>query len=495
MPRLSNTKLNAITLYANFIVLALVGLVANPLLVRFIGSQQFGIWRSCLRILDLTSVADGRATQALKWILAHRALQDDTEAKQREVGAAIAIWMIWLPFLLTGVAIAIFALPHLIKDVPPQLYGTARMAAGLLAMNVVLTALLGIPDSVLAGTNQGFRSYVVTTTFLVLSNAAMVLAGAAGMGIVGLGAATLGGSLLTGIVALAVARRYVSWWGVRRPSRADVKRVFGFSNWTMVWSLVQMFMLSSEVLLIGYLVGPDAVTRYTFTSYVTQFAISICLMTGSAVTPRLGAMVGAGQQAEAAQLYAATRQALLAIASVAAAGLILCNAAFVSVWAGSRFFLGPETNIAMVLVMVQLALVRFDAQIQDVGLKIAGKVITGSVAAALSVGLAALFYLLTHAIAAIFIGLVVGRLPLNVLFPRQVRQLIPEARVDLRGMAGMLAIVAASYALSRWWQPAGWGGLLLSAVAALALSVTVSLLVILSPQTRAQVLAMARRRI
>jgi hypothetical protein len=43
MRRLSNTKLNAITLYLNFIVLAVIGLVSNPLLVRFLGVEAFGI--------------------------------------------------------------------------------------------------------------------------------------------------------------------------------------------------------------------------------------------------------------------------------------------------------------------------------------------------------------------------------------------------------------------------------------------------------------------
>jgi O-antigen/teichoic acid export membrane protein len=212
MRRLSNTKLNAITLYLNFIVLAVIGLVSNPLLVRFLGVEAFGIWKACLRLLDLTSVADGRASQALKWIVAHKSLRESEDNMRREVGSAIAVWMLWLPILMTVISVMLWLLPHLIKDIPPADLTAARMAAGLLGANILLTGVMGVPDSVLAGTNQGFRSYIVMTTLLVFSNVAMVLAAWLGYGIIGLGAATVAGSFLTGLCTLLVAYRYVSWW-------------------------------------------------------------------------------------------------------------------------------------------------------------------------------------------------------------------------------------------------------------------------------------------
>lgn len=493
MRRPSNTKLNAIALYANFIVLAVIGLLANPLQVRFLGVEAFGIWKALLRILDLTSVADGRATQALKWIVAHKSSQDDDEHLQREVGSAIAVWLMWLPILLIAIGCAVWFLPAMIKGIPAGDLGTARLTAALLGLNVMLTALLGIPDSVLAGTNQGFRSYVVTTAFLIVSNIGMVAAGWLGFGITGMAVATLAGSLMTGAVALLIARRYVRWWGIRRPSWSDVKSVLAFSNWTQVWSLVQMFMLSTEVLLIGYLIGPGLVGQYAFMSYVGTFAISICLMTGSAVAPKLGALVGAGKVDEARELHDRTREFLLCIALTAACGLVLCNRAFVSVWAGPQFFIGDMANLGMVAVMVQLVMLRFDAQIQDVGLQIRNKVIAGSIGALLALVLGAAAYRITGGLPAMFAGMFVGRLPLNVLFPIQVRRLIPNASINPRGIMGLLIAIGASAALGHIWQPSGWVGLLLGGLASIALAATVSLVFVLSRDSRQTLQAILRR--
>lgn len=483
---MSNIKLNALTLYANFIVLAVIGLIINPFLVRFLGIDAFGIWKSCLRILDLTSVADGRATQALKWIVAREEGTDDRERKQRDVGAAIVIWVSWLPFLLLAIGGAIWALPTLISGLTSQNIWIARLVAALLGLNVLLTALLGVPDAVLAGTNQGFRSYVLTTLFLVFSNLGMVWAAYAGFGVIGLGVATLIGSILNGAFTWLVARRFVSWWGIKRPQWSDVRRVLAFSNWTLVWSLVQMAMLSADVLLIGYLRGPGDVGRYTFCSYVAQFALSICLMTGSAVTPRLGNMIGMKDLRAASQLHVQAREVLLSILAISAAGLLLCNRAFVTAWVGASFYLGDAVNLGMVAVMVQLSMIRFDAQVQDVSLNITRKVVWGLVTLGLSMVLAAAVYWLTGSLLGIFIGLLLGRLPLNIVLPRYVSTLIPGDGRNWLELAGLLLSIGLAYALSQVWQPLGWIELIGAGAVALAIGSAVSYGLILSTSTRAR---------
>lgn len=482
---MSSTKLNALTLYVHFVVVALIGLVANPLLVRSLGAEHFGIWKACLRILDLSAVADGRGTQALKWIVAHGDSRDDADQKRRDIGAALAIWMIWLPILLVVVSASVAALPYLITGIDAADLQTVRLAAGLLGLNVVLMGLLTLPDAVLVGTNQGYRSYVVTTLFLVLSNIGMVLAAHAGFGLVGLGVVTVAAQVVNGLIVLVIARRFVRWWGVRRPRWADVRRVLGFSNLTLVWALVQLVLLSSEVLLIGYFSGPVDVSRYTFTAYVAQFALSICLMTGSAVTPRLGALCGAGKLDEATVLHARTRRILYAIITVVASGIILMNGAFVSLWVGPDFYMGDAANLAMVALMIQLALIRFDAQVQDVGLQIGRKVLWGSLGATVSLITAGAVYTATSDVALMFVGLLAGRLPLSFIFPRQVDRLIPGTGTDWRGLAGMTAILLATAGLAALWQPQGFAEFVLAGLIGPGLAALGAAFVILKPADRA----------
>jgi O-antigen/teichoic acid export membrane protein len=491
---MSNTKLNALALYANFIVLGLLGLLINPLMVRALGVEQFGIWKACLRLLDLAAAADGRASQALKWIVAHRDQEGDLD-KQRDTGAALLIWLLWMPILMIAVAAMIVYLPQLVSDISVGNLSNSRLLAGLLGFNIVLSGLLGISDATLVGTNQGYRSYSLSTTFLVVSNIAMLLAAREGYGLVGIGAATVMGTFFNGIATWLVARRFVSWWGIALPRRSDITRVLSFSNLTMVGAMIQSLMLSTEVLVIGFVVGPEAVSHYVFSSYISTFVLSICLMTGTAVTPKLGAMIGRGDSESAAALQDRAREALLVVTTVGAVGLVLCNRPFVESWAGPAFYLGDMVNFNVVAVMVQLVLIRFDFQLQDIGLRIGPKVIWSAVTSVLAILLGATLYWTTGSLPMLFVGIILGRLPLIFVFPRMVSRIIPGHSRQQRGTIAMLITIAATFALSQVWNVSGWVGFAEAALAALALGGSASLLFVVTAGTRRHIVSQVRDRL
>lgn len=460
---ISDIKMNTVALYGNFLIVAVIGVIFNPMLIRLLGLEQFGIWKASLRLLDLTAVADGRATQALKWVVAHDDSRDDTADKQRMVGASLLVWCIWLPFLLGGLAVVLIGLPWFIGGISEETLPIARLAVMILGANMVMTALLGLPDAVLVGTSQGWRSYLLTTFYLVLSNVGMVIAGYLGFGIIGVAASTLIFSVLNGVSTYFVARARIPWLGVKMPSFKQLKQLLNFSNLTMVWMIVRMLMLASDVLLIGYFSGAQLVSRYTFFAYVTQFALSICLMTSSAAAPKLGSLIGSGQMKEAATRLKQLRAMLFCTIIVLGGGILLCNRAFVSVWIGPEFYLGDPANLMMVAVLVQLALIRFEGQIQDVSLTIGRKVLWSAIFTAFSFGLAAVLYSATGSLAMMFAGLLLGRLPLNFAFAVLVHRMVPGAGYDLRGHFVMISALCLVGALSLFWKPEGLLAFLLTA--------------------------------
>ena len=452
---LSDIKMNAIALYGNFFVVAVIGIIFNPALIRLLGQEQFGIWKASLRLLDLTAVADGRATQALKWVVAHNDSSEDTLQKQQMVGASLLVWCVWLPILLGGLAIVIFGLPTFVGGISEHNLPIARLAVTILGINMVITALLGLPDAVLVGTSQGWRSYIITTFYLILSNVGMLFAAYLGFGIIGVAGSTLIFSVLNGVSTYFVARARISWLGARMPSLKQLKELLNFSNLTMVWMVVRMLMLASDVFLISYFSGARLVSRYTFFAYVTQFALSVCLMTSSAAVPKLGSLIGSGQMAVAAMRLKQLRAMLFCTIIVLGGGIILCNQAFVSAWVGSEFYLGDPANVMMVAVLTQLALIRFEGQIQDISLKIGRKVMWSAIFTAVSFGLSASLYSATDNLAMMFAGLFVGRLPLNFIFSALVNRMIPEAGYNLRGHAIMIFFLLIVILLSLLWKPDG----------------------------------------
>ncbi|MCK1485647.1 hypothetical protein IVB25_23880 [Bradyrhizobium sp. 193] len=484
---MSDTKLNAVALYGNFVAMALLGLFVNPLLIHNLGAADFGIWKSCLRILDLSGVADGRATQALKWIIAHRANQANVAELRRGIGASIAIWLLWLPLLSLAVSLVVYALPWLISSISADKLVALRWTGTILAANVILSALLGIPDAVLFGTNQGYRSMILTTFYMVVSNAAMVAVTWAGYGLPALGLVVFTSTILNGLSTWLVARKQVSWWGLAKPRRADISRFAGFSNWTLVGSLVQMLLLSSELLLIGFLSGPVTVTKYTLNSYLIQFALSICLMTGSTITPKLGALIGGQDLHAAGKMITQTREILLGIMAIEGAGVILLNATFVTTWIGPEYYMGDTLNSLMVIAFLQLALIRYDSQVQDVGLKIARKVQVSLLAACTGLFLAGAGYLAFGTLEGLYIGLILGRMPATFLVPQMVVGLVPTSQYKSRAIVGLSAIIIASVLLAPFIHQEGWMKLGATSIGAAIVLGLAAYCLIFSAETRTSI--------
>jgi hypothetical protein len=403
----------------------------------------FGVWKSLQRYLDVATVANGGASQALKWIVASRGTLTDQE-RRRDVGAAIIVWIRWLPAAALAAAGITLAVPLLIRGIPQDMRSLAYAAAAILAANTVLAGLLSVPDAVLVGVNKGYKSMLVTTAVFVASNGAMIGAATAGWPLWSLAVIVLVAAVANAALTLLIAKRAVRWWGISRPTASDVRRVFGYTNWTLGWVLVDKLFLACELIVISVMVGAVAVTGYTFTTFVMQFVLSIALISTSAFMPVLGAQLGASDLAAAAARASAVRQVVLGITALGSSAVLAFNGAFVTLWAGADQYLGTTINALLVVCGVQLALIRIDGQILDVTMRIAPKVVVGLISSAGGIAAGCVGYALTGDLALALVAVIAVRLVSNVAYPMFVARAIPGSSVPRRSvfLAGLLLVLS-----------------------------------------------------
>ena len=466
---LSRVKMNALANYVYFAASLVLNFATTPLLLAGLGAAYFGIWRAILRFLDLATIVDARPTQALKWAIARRAHDEDDADRQRAIGSALIVWVIWIPVLVLILAALVWAVPHLMTDLSPEQIASAHLAVGILALNVVLGGLVGIPEAVLIGSGQGYRSINLNTFFYLVNSVALALAAYHGLGLAALAALTVASTVVNALFTWGVARRHTRWWGVRKPRRKEVSSFSRLSGWNLLWGAINQLMLSTEIFLFARLIGAEGVTRYSVTAYASQAMLMICMFTLSAIIPQLAALLGARRDAEASVMVRQSREIALALATFASCAILLLNGAFVSLWVGSAHYLGPVLNAWIVLASLQVALIRCDGQILDATMDLRGRALYGLAASLLSIGGAVLAFHFTRSIEASYMALIAVRLLQNISYALNVRRQVADAGYPWKRLLLALAIMAPCFIAGQRLTLNSWPQFLMGATLGAAL--------------------------
>jgi O-antigen/teichoic acid export membrane protein len=387
----------------------------TPLILTWLGSSMFGVWQILGRLITYMHAADGRPTQALKWLIANRHEVDDDETKRRHVGSAMGVWLLFLPVLVVISAALVWISPFITK-VPAELYTTIRITCALLVVNFLLIQLISLPEAVLRGMNLGYKRLGLQASLNIVGGALTILALYAGSGLIGLAASQAILTGLTGVFFLLVVKKYVAWYGVSRPEWTEVRSFLRLSVWWFAWTMIQKFMIGSDVIVLGIVASASLVATYTLTGFASVTLLSLVTIVLSAVAPGLGSVVG---RKELDRLIALRREMIgaswLLLAAIGST-ILLWNRSFIYLWVGEHHYGGLWTNLLIVVMIVQLVFIRNDAYVIDLMLELREKVVMGVVAAVISIGLSALL-IPRMAIAGMCMGMIIGRLALTISYP------------------------------------------------------------------------------
>lgn len=463
-------SLNAVASTAEQIARIIAGLVITPFLVTRLGDAVYGIWQVLQRLIGHASPASGRPGEALKWTVAHDQASTDYEKKRRQVGNSVAIWFLFLPLLiLIGGALAWFS-PIWI-EVPSDSYSTVRTAGAILVVDAVLFSLFYLPQSVLQGENLGYKRLGLSVILVFISKSVLALAVYLTAGVVGMAVATVAGTVLWGVAYLYIARSRVVWFGIAKPRLAEVRGFVRLSWWFLVWNLVMTVMLASDIVVLGIAGSPVLVTTYTLARYLPQ-AITVAVASLIfAIMPGLGGLIGAGDLRRAVRIRSETMILVWLMTIVAGATVLLWVESFLRLWVGERYYPGAATMLMIMLMVLQFALIRTDANIIDLTLNLRRKVLLGTVSAALSVGLAwAFLAVLEMGIVGLVLGFIIGRAILSVAYPLMIGRVLGtppgrQMRAVVRPALATGALFACSSVLSTVVRAGSWVALCLSVAA------------------------------
>lgn len=451
--------LNAFASLLDLGVKGVVLAVVTPLVVNGLGSSLFGVWQILIRLIAYMHAADGRPTQALKWVIASRHVVDDDETKRRHVSSAMGVWLLFLPVLVVLSSFLVWISPYMTK-VPAEMYMPVRIACGLLVANFLLIQLVSLPEAVLRGMNLGYMRMGWQAGLNVVAGVLTVAALYVGGGIIGLAAGQVILATLTGFLFYALVKKYVPWFGFARPRFAEVRSFLKLSVWWFAWAIVHKFLMASDILILGMVSSAAAVATYTLTSFAATTLLSLVTIVLAAVAPGLGGVVGQKQFERAAEVRIEMMTVSWLLLTAIGATILLWNRSFVSLWVGAEHYSGFWADLLIVLMIVQLIYIRNDSYFIDLTLQLREKVIMAVVATVISIGLSALL-IPRLGIAGLCLGMILGRMALTISYPIVINKQLgrsnrPEVRGALRPAAVMILMFVLSGYLGRVLLAESW---------------------------------------
>ena len=437
----------------------------TPFLVRGLGDELYGAWRLIQETIGYLSIGMVGATSALKWTLATAISASDVEIKRRQIASTVVVAFRMGGLLLIACAGLVVASPWIIR-VDPVHQTAVIVASALVALDLVSSPAVSMPAAILRGTNLEYRAMwlraLVWAAPPVLSAAGLAM----GWGLVGVAGGALAGSLVVGATLWIIARRALPWLGLSRPQKGETRRMQGLSLWLLLWMLVWQLLGRSDVVIIGLVISPAAVTTYVLTRFLFSAMQGPLFAVFGAIMPGVGDLIGQGRWDRVASVRRQGLSLVWLLITAAGTMTILFNRPLMTLWVGAGHYAGDFVNAGLAVAGMLLVLLRFDANLIDATLDVARKTLSGLAVGGLTVLLGVIgtsMWGFEGAVGAICIA----RALLAWIYSALMRRKLPSTDrgrlAGLRAPVVSAALLFAAAPLAPMVPLGGWPGVILGA--------------------------------
>jgi O-antigen/teichoic acid export membrane protein len=458
--------LNSLSGIIDYGGIQLTGLVVSPFIVHGLGSTLFGIWQILSQVTGYARLADTRATQVLKWDLSKKRDLASPEELRSDVTTALAVTLFIVPLILIVGGVVAWYAPTITRADAAD-FELIRITCSLMIFALVISRVFDLFESVLAGMNLGYKRMGFRAGVMMVGGALKVLVLYLGYGLIGLSLVQVVMSLALGMSFYYVVKKHVPWFGFGTTTKAKISSYGKLSSWLMAFTGAKMFMMNSDKILLGYLIGPILVSQYALTMFTSLAIQGIIIAVISGITPGLGTLFGNQEFDKIKKARGLIFNLAWLFAVATGVPVLLVNESFIQLWVGDGHYAGMGANLLILIVSIQYIFFQIDGLIINVTLDMKLKFILTALASVLTILLA--FFLVKHyQIAGLCVSLLIGRLILSIGYPLILKQRMHDTTSLLTGkllqpLFTAALLLAGSAYLAQWIHITNW---LLLAVAA-----------------------------
>jgi len=267
----------------------LVNLISVPIVARYLGPIQFGIWATITTSLSLFLALDLGIANTLNNLISEAyALKDKSLAS---VYSSTAFWMVCIIVSLLGLA-GWIAWPYLNWNYIFNVNTLAQNVASRSTAVAYLVFLFAMPASLCAKLLAGYQELRIANIFAAIGNIAslfgMILVVRIHGGLPMLVLASSGALVLANIICLLWLWLHHKPWLMPLPSKVSLaagRRLLHTGSEFFILQLAAIVVFNSDNLVIAHFVGAAEVTPYNVTWRLVGYASVLQNLTLPAIWP------------------------------------------------------------------------------------------------------------------------------------------------------------------------------------------------------------------
>lgn len=352
MTRTRRAILGVITNYASALVMAVAGFVLVPIVLHYLGREDYGLWATIGQVLGYLALLDLGMANAVVRRTARMREHGDHDGINRMVSTALALYcLLGFVFLVVGLGLTLL-LPRW-SAIPPE---RVRVATTIFVI-MVLYGAVSFPLRVASSTLNGYQRMAATnlTNFManLLSPVLAVVLLVTGFGLIALPLGSVVAGLLAASTAFIILRRVVPDLrvGWRYVSGSEAREIFGWSWQLFLNNIAVAIIYQTDNLVVASGVGLAAVTIYTLTSRLPMYAMPLIFTLGDSCHPGAFELYEQGKLDRLREVYVRVMRLTAALGMTTAVIALAFNESFMHLWVGAGNFGGITLTAIFVFIM------------------------------------------------------------------------------------------------------------------------------------------------
>lgn len=347
--RTAKAIFTAISHVLNMVTAFVVSLIVTPVLVKWLGLENYGAWVMAAQLIGYVALADLNPMNSLKLKLGIQQHLDNSQEKQQLIGASLIVALSLMPlFILLSFMAAYFA--PLMVHASTLNYWDFQKAVFVLGANLSIAAFINLPVIVLRSANLEYKGMGVRSAGTVLIGVADIAVVFLNGGLTWLAINRLIYSMLIGAWHLKIAIHNVPWIGVGKPTLDAFRSILSISLWGTIGALSNIVGRNSDLLFIGVLFGPAISAMVSLTQTPVRVFCTYFYTLQGAMAGGAQDLIGRQAFERLTQIRYALHGMLLTLFVFSAVIMVWINEQFIHFWVGNGKYAGHTTNIFLIFI-------------------------------------------------------------------------------------------------------------------------------------------------